>query len=76
MKRFLSVAEKYKISVMQLLLAFTLRQANLAAIPKAGSPRHVEENAAVLDICISDGDWGRVDELFWPPSVKMHLDME
>jgi diketogulonate reductase-like aldo/keto reductase len=72
----LSVAEKYNMSVIQLLLAFTLRQANVSAIPKAASPRHVEENAAILDIRVSDDDWGKVDRAFRPPSSKTRLDIE
>ena len=72
----LSVAAKYGISVMQLMLAFTLRQPNLTAIPKAGSPLHVRENAAVLNVCVSDEDWFRVDSVFGPPISKMHLDIE
>lgn len=72
----LSVAEKYGISVMQLMLAFTLRQPNVAAIPKAGTSQHIKDNAAVLDVCISDADWASVDGEFWPPTSKMHLDIE
>ena len=71
-----SVATAYGISVMQLLLAFTLRQPNVAAIPKAGSPAHVEANAAVPDVHIADEDWAKVDSVFWPPTTKMHLDIE
>jgi diketogulonate reductase-like aldo/keto reductase len=71
-----SVAAKYKLSVTQIMLAFILRQKNLVAIPKAGSVRHVEENATAIDIRISDEDWARIDSVYWPPTAKMHLDME
>jgi len=72
----LFVAEKYKISVPQLMLAFTLRQPNVAAIPKAGSVSHVEENARAAEINISDDDWEKIDGVFWAPTSKMHLDIE
>ena len=72
----LSVSDKYGIKVMQLLLAFVLRQSNLIAIPKSGSVSHVEENAAALDIRVSDEDWARVDAVFCPPRTKVFLDME
>jgi diketogulonate reductase-like aldo/keto reductase len=75
-KTLFSVASKYRISVMQLLLAFVLRQENAIAIPKAGSPAHVEENAKVPDIAVSDEDWAEIDRAFWPPTEKMHLDIE
>jgi diketogulonate reductase-like aldo/keto reductase len=61
---------------MQLMLAFVLRHNTLAAIPKAGSTFHVEENAAALDTHVSSDDWARIDSVFWPPTSKMHLDME
>ena len=75
-KMLISIASQYGISVMQLLLAFVLRQPNVSAIPKASTFFHVEENAAVLDVNISEEDWSRIDDVFWPPTSKMHLDIE
>ena len=72
----LSAAEKYKISIFQLLLAFTLRNPGVISVPKSGSAEHTEENAAAAAIEISDNDWEQIDKVFWPPSSKMHLDME
>ena len=72
----LAVAARYKISVMQLLLAFVLKQDNLIAIPKAGSPAHVRENAGVLGLSVAQEDWDQIDKTFWPPTEKMHLDIE
>lgn len=72
----LRMSEKYHITVMQLLLAFTLRQENVCAIPKAGKPEHVEANAAVADIVVDESDWEIIDAVFWPPTSKMHLDIE
>lgn len=72
----LSIAAKYKASVFQVLLAFVLQQPNVLAIPKASSVAHVEANRAALDLAISDEDWARVDAAFWPPTAKMHLDMD
>jgi Aldo/keto reductases, related to diketogulonate reductase len=71
-----SIAGHYRITVVQLLLAFIFRQSNVSAIPKAGTPAHVEENAAALDVRISAEDWARIDAVFWPPTAKMHLDIE
>ena len=75
-KAIYDILNKYGISIMQLMLAFTLRQNSVCAIPKASSVLHVEENAAVLNINISDSDWKYIDSVFLPPSCKMHLDME
>jgi diketogulonate reductase-like aldo/keto reductase len=71
-----AITAKYGISVMQALLAFALKQDGLIAIPKSGSRAHVEENARALGISISKEDWDAVDAEFWPPTSKMHLDME
>ena len=70
------ISAKYEITIMQLMLAFTLRQTNLTAIPKASSINHVEANAMVLNVNISDEDWEMIDEVFQPPTSKMHLDIE
>ena len=70
------IAAKYEITVMQLLLAFVLKQPALTAIPKAGKAGHVEQNAAVLGLEISQQDWQEIDRIFWPPTSKMHLDVE
>lgn len=72
----LAVAAKYDITVFQLLLAFTLRWDNVLAIPKAGSPAHVRLNAGSADIAIAPEDWAAIDRAYWPPTAKMHLDIE
>jgi len=72
----LQTAAKYHITVMQLLLAFTLKKDNLTAIPKAASLPHVELNAAAASIAIDPADWQKIDAVFWPPTAKMHLDIE
>jgi diketogulonate reductase-like aldo/keto reductase len=72
----LSIAQKYHMNAFQVLLAFTLRRPNVISIPKAGSREHIEQNAAVLDISISNDDWAEIDKAFGPPTSKMHLDIE
>ncbi|MDR1438664.1 MAG: aldo/keto reductase [Clostridiales bacterium] len=72
------ISKKYGASTMQILLAFALKQDGLIAIPKSGSRAHVEENALAprLALSISKEDWDAVDAEFWPPTSKMHLDIE
>ncbi|MDR1158573.1 MAG: aldo/keto reductase [Oscillospiraceae bacterium] len=70
------VAGRYGVGVMPLLLAFVLRQPHVTAIPKASRPVHVEENAKALTLAVSDEDWAALDRDFWPPTAKMHLDIE
>jgi diketogulonate reductase-like aldo/keto reductase len=72
----LRVAAKYGATVPQVLLAFVLRREGVMAIPKAGSAAHVRENAAARDLQIAPEDWAALDAVFWPPTSKMHLDIE
>jgi diketogulonate reductase-like aldo/keto reductase len=72
----LDIAGKYGISVMQLMLAFVLKQDNLIAIPKSGALAHVEENAQARGLAIAKEDWDAIDSVYWPPTSKMHLDIE
>ena len=73
-----AVAEKYNTSIFQIMLAFVLRIKKICAIPKAASIAHIEENAAApaLAMAITPGDWAALDDVFLPPTAKMHLDME
>ena len=71
-----AVSKKYGVTVIQLLLAFTLKNPGVIAIPKSGNPRHTEQNAAVLNLRVSDADWALIDREYWPPTAKMHLDIE
>ncbi|MDD3921204.1 MAG: aldo/keto reductase [Eubacteriales bacterium] len=70
------MAAKYECTVMQLMLAFVLKQPHVIAIPKAARQSHVESNAAALSLSISKEDWAAIDKAFPPPTTKMHLDIE
>jgi len=77
--KLIAIAERNGLSVAQLMLAHTLRDASVCAIPKASSLEHVRENAAVaagLAARVPAEDWAAVDKLYPPPSRKMHLDIE
>ena len=45
------------------------------AIPKASSQAHVKENAAALQIRLSDDELARINQAFPPPQHKMALDV-
>lgn len=62
-------------SPAQVALAWTLRQPNLLAIPKAGSRAHMCENIAALDLVLRDEDQARLDASFAPPRRKTPLEM-
>jgi diketogulonate reductase-like aldo/keto reductase len=56
-------------------LAWVLRQKDLIAIPKAGTPAHVDENRAALNIELGDEDLTVLDRAFLPPSRPRPLEM-
>jgi diketogulonate reductase-like aldo/keto reductase len=63
------VAERREITPAQVALAWVIRQRGVCAIPKAGSPAHVYENAAALGVRLSRDDLLELD-LAFPPPVK------
>ncbi|GHV26366.1 aldo/keto reductase [Clostridia bacterium] len=75
-KTLADIAAKYNASIAQLLLAFTLRDSNVIAIPKSSSPAHTRENAGAITLRISNEDWRAIDQIYQPPTCKMHLDIE
>ncbi len=70
----LEVARRHGISVVQLLLAFVLRLEDMAAIPKAVSPAHIDENAAALDIVLTEEDIDQLSASFPAPTEKMPME--
>lgn len=67
------VAETHGISVIQVLLAWVMQQDNMIAIPKAGSPEHVEQNADVLDVALNEEELALLNEAFPAPSTREPL---
>lgn len=70
-----TMAQQKQITVAQLLLAWVIRAPGIIAIPKASSLLHVQENAAALDISLSDEECFLIDNAFPPPRHKMPLDV-
>ncbi|AOX15921.1 aldo/keto reductase [Kozakia baliensis] len=62
-------------SAAQIALAWVLRQENILAIPKAGSIKHLRENALATEIELSQDDLKTLDAAFPPPKRKMSLAM-
>ena len=68
------VAERKNISVVQLLLAFTLRHPDFASIPKATGRDHIDENAAALEIHLTEEDLEQLSLSFPAPSQKIAME--
>ncbi|MGC0920532.1 aldo/keto reductase [Pantoea agglomerans] len=69
------IAQQKGISVAQLLLAWVIRQPGVIAIPKASSVAHVQENAATLEVELTDEDLQLIDRAWPAPQHKLPLDI-
>jgi diketogulonate reductase-like aldo/keto reductase len=69
------VAQRHSATPAQIALAWVLRQRGVVAIPRTGSPDHVRENAAALDIELTTRDLQEIDRAFPTPAKKRSLEM-
>ncbi len=70
------VADKHKITPMQVLLCFVLSQNNMLAIPKASKLEHMKQNIECLKIKLDKEDFGMLNKAFPAPLRKVPLDIE
>jgi len=73
--RLQAVAGARGVSAAQLALAWTLRQPDVIAIPKAVQPAHLLDNLAAATIELSAAELSQVDAAFPPPTRKRRLAM-
>lgn len=69
------VAARHNATPAQVALAWVLRQDNICAIPRAGTPQHVDENAAALEVVLDHDDFVALDAEFPPPLHPQPLEM-
>lgn len=69
------IADRHGVTPAQIALAWVLRQQGVIAIPKAATPRHVQENRAALDLQLTSQDLADLDNVFPPPSGPESLEM-
>jgi diketogulonate reductase-like aldo/keto reductase len=70
-----AVAARHDAAPSQVALAWVLRHDVVAAVPKAGTPAHVRENRAALELELTDQDLDELDRAFPPPSEPQPLEM-
>lgn len=71
----LSIADKHQVSAMQLILAWSIRDQEVIAIPKAVQQNHVLDNAKAALIHLSEEERAQLDQAFAPPDRKIRLDI-
>jgi diketogulonate reductase-like aldo/keto reductase len=70
-----TVARRQSASPAQVALAWVLQQDGVIAIPKAGTPEHVRENRAALDLRLGAQDLAGLDDAFPAPTEPMPLEV-
>ena len=69
------VAARHQATPAQVALAWVIRQEGVLAIPRAGTPAHVRDNAGALDIKLTARDLQDIDRAFPPPAKPSPLEM-
>ena len=69
-----AVAARHRATPAQIALAWVLRHEHVVAIPKAGRPQHVRDNAAAGEIVLTDDDLVDIDRAF--PAPKRDIPLE
>ena len=71
-----TLAEKYNVTVSEILLAWCIRDGNTIAIPRTAKSEHTKLNARACRLELSDDDLALLDKAFPPPQRKMRLDIQ
>lgn len=74
-RELMQVADKYQISIVQLLLAFVLQKKNVFAIPRSSRKEHVLANWEVRDLVLDKEDMQILDKAFPAPGRRVPLDI-
>jgi diketogulonate reductase-like aldo/keto reductase len=69
------IAARHDASPAQIALAWVLLRDNVCAIPRSGSPEHIYEDRAALEIILERDDLAALDAEFPPPLHARPLEM-
>jgi diketogulonate reductase-like aldo/keto reductase len=67
------VAHRHRATAAQVALAWVLRSEDVNAIPRAGTPDDVRENAAAVELQLTTADFIILDAAFPPPRHRAPL---
>ena len=70
-----AVAGRHEATPAQVCLAWVLRHDGVTTIPKAGTPDHVRDNRAALDLELTEEDLAELDRAFPPPAERQPLEV-
>lgn len=69
------IAQDRGVTTSQIALAWVIRDGDVLAIPKAVQLNHVADNAAAVNIVLTQEERTRLDEAFPAPKGKVPLDI-
>jgi len=69
------IASRHDATPGQVALAWLLRQDGVIAVPKAGTPEHVGENRAAVDLRLTKQDLADLDRAFPRPAEPVPLEV-
>jgi diketogulonate reductase-like aldo/keto reductase len=74
-RKLIEVARNRGATPAQVAIAWLLAQPEVIVIPKAGNPRHVEENRGAADIQLTAAEMDALDRAFPRPRERRPLEM-
>jgi diketogulonate reductase-like aldo/keto reductase len=69
------IAARHRATATQVALAWVIAHPDVCAIPEAGTPDHVRENFAALQVVLREDDVAELDAAFPPPPRPTPLDV-
>ena len=69
------IAARHRVTSAQVALAWVVRHRGVCAIPEAGTPQHVRENAGSLQVLLTQDDMIELDASFPPPTRAAPLEL-
>jgi diketogulonate reductase-like aldo/keto reductase len=71
----IAVANRNEATPAQVALAWLMARDGVDVIPRAGTPEHVQENRAAVDLRLTEPDLRMLDDAFPPPRRPQPLEM-
>jgi diketogulonate reductase-like aldo/keto reductase len=69
------IGVRHHATSAQIALAWVLAHDGVVAIPESGTPEHVRQNRAALEVVLSEDDLLELDAAFEPPSMPVPLEV-
>jgi diketogulonate reductase-like aldo/keto reductase len=68
------IGQERGVTAAQIALAWSVREADVVAIPKSVDPQRLEQNLRAADLQLSAAELAQIDQAFAPPRSKQPLE--